>query len=82
MRWPRAKSDSIESDFALASYSYAQFTRKPVPTFRIVLYTVETAEFFDIEMDDLAGCFAFIADHGLGGLQGFQPVEAPAFENA
>ena len=43
---------------------------------------VEAAEFFNVEMDDLAGSFALVARVGFLRLEAGEPAEAAAFENA
>lgn len=43
---------------------------------------VEAAEFFDVEMDDLAGLFALVARAGLLRLEAGKPAKAASFENA
>src|SRR5262245_60891139 len=43
---------------------------------------VEPAKLFDVEMDDLARCGAFIARPGIGGFDGREPAEAAALQDA
>jgi hypothetical protein len=43
---------------------------------------VEAAEFFDIDVDDLAGCFALVTWPGLLRLEARKQTEAAAPENA
>jgi len=47
-----------------------------------VAHTVEFTQFFDIDMDHLAGPLPLIADHRLGGFQIPPAVEAMAHQNA
>ena len=41
---------------------------------------IDSAEFFDIDVDEFAGVFALIAAHRLGRLQGAQLVETEALQ--
>src|SRR5260370_41993644 len=47
-----------------------------------VANTLETAEFFDVEMDDFAGPLALVARMGFLRLEAGEPAEATAFEHA
>ncbi|MHC4092986.1 MAG: hypothetical protein ACYSVY_22380 [Planctomycetota bacterium] len=42
---------------------------------------VETAEFFDIDVDHLTGFVTFVSAHRLGGLQVAPAIEAVAGQN-
>src|SRR5688572_30322881 len=45
-------------------------------------HRLEAAEFFDVDVDHLAGPCTFVAVHGLGGFQCIDPVEAKPLEDA